>query len=113
MYAIRSYYDKAKEYYSTLIAEEEGNRDALDEAARVFAATGQEDKAAPLWKKLLQVDPENDEYHRQLLSHYRKTAESSEALPRITSYNVCYTKLLRLGSPSGGGRNETILSRIS
>ncbi|MFV0435901.1 MAG: tetratricopeptide repeat protein [Desulfopila sp.] len=75
--------DQAERYYTMLIDEQRGGRQAMDEAARLYVAQGKDAQAAPLWQRLLKDDPDNSEYHRQLLFHYRKTAEGQEALPHL------------------------------
>ena len=71
MYAIRSYYDLRV-------------RDAVLDNPAVLILTGKGNKVrrVPLMKNTL-----------TLLEHYIR--ENSLDKPRITSYNVCYTKLLR------------------
>lgn len=75
--------DKAVSSYSTLISEHDVGEDVLIEAAEMFASTGNEEKAVPVWKLLLQTDPENRNYHQHLFAYYRKIGASREALPHL------------------------------
>ena len=83
MYAIRSYYEKA-------LSLDPESAEGHYSYGNLLSEMGRFSEAEEEYKKALALNP----YYPPL--HY------SYGLLRITSYNVCYTKLLRKSSPQAG-----------
>ena len=66
------------------------NKRKILEAARKHAQKGAKDKALKEFGKLLKLDPRDSKVRLEMGDTHRRWGH------RITSYNVCYTKLLRL-----------------
>ena len=87
MYAIRSYYGKNQQAVSIAKENYERNRENLRQGifyAQTLADAGEIDKSLQILNGLLESNPSETDLYIHASQIYR-----------ITSYNVCYTKLLR------------------
>ena len=77
--------EEAVAYYDQLLAANSSDPEALQGKSQALVNLGRYEEAVACFDPLLELEPENIE----------ALEGRAFALARITSYNVCYTKLLR------------------
>ena len=100
MYAIRSYYE-AEDIDNIFVQAEEkyGHVDVLVNNAGIWPTTPIEKMSDDEWKKVVDIDLTGTfMFSKRAAIHFLKHDVKGHIVSissRITSYNVCYTKLLR------------------
>lgn len=76
---------KSSDYYSLLLNDAGLEKEQLQKAAELFVQAGEKEKALPVWKRILEKDPDNITYHLKACNYFLDTGNSRLALPHILS----------------------------
>lgn len=74
---------KASDYYSLMLNGSGLHQEQLQRAEKLFVKAGQREKALPVWKHILELDPENLIYHKKISNYFLDNGKSRQALSHI------------------------------
>ena len=74
---------KAREYYTTLVAEFNADDRTLMQASSAFEVPGAEKEALTIWEKYLEKQPAYLPFHKKIADYYILIGKSQSALPHI------------------------------
>jgi tetratricopeptide (TPR) repeat protein len=75
--------EKAREYYTTLVAEFNADDRTLMQASSAFEVAGAEKEALTIWEKYLEKQPAYLPFHKKIADYYILIGKSQSALPHI------------------------------
>jgi tetratricopeptide (TPR) repeat protein len=75
--------EKAREYYTTLVAEFNADDGTLMRASSAFEVPGAEKEALTIWEKYLEKQPAYLPFHKKIADYYILIGKSQSALPHI------------------------------